>query len=447
VNRTGDDQGELSKVNRTGDDQVELSKVNRTGDDRGELSMCLIKEKFSKNKTIMSSALYTIILIILFSLFLKTPIFSAGLRQKSDLNFSARSVLLMEQETGEILYAENEHRSFPPASMTKIMTLLLVMEALEEGHISLNDQVTASSYAASMGGSQIWLEPGEVMSVEDLIKAVAITSANDASVALAEHISGSNENFVAEMNRKAEKLGMENTYFYNVHGLPSGSAEIQGNYTTAYDLGVLARELLKYPEILNWTSTWIDYIRDGESFLNNTNRMVRHNPGVDGLKTGYTREAKYGVTATARKGDMRLISVVMGVDQSEQRFEEAADLLNFGFNNYVMFTAAEAGAAIKNINFPYGRPDSISLACPEGIKIPLHKKDLQTVSTAVNITEELTAPVKKGFSVGVLEIYVGQQLVKEAEIVTSKEVEKVSVVHRLFRWLGSMVRGTSSKIW
>ena len=238
-----------------------------------------------------------------------TPMANAAEKQ-AKLAEKATSAIVIERDTGEVLFEKNSHEKLPPASMTKIMTMLLIMEAIDNGSLSYDDKVRTSEYAASMGGSQVFLEPGEEMTVTDMLKAIAVASGNDASVAMAEHIAGTEEEFVAMMNEKAKELGLENTNFMNTNGLPAAD-----HYTTSYDLAMISKELLKYEDITKFTGIYEDYLRadtDNKFWLVNTNKLVRFYPGVDGLKTGYTREAMYCLTATAEKNDMRVISVIMG---------------------------------------------------------------------------------------------------------------------------------------
>src|SRR5690625_4218857 len=267
---------------------------------------------------------YLIGMVLFMSLFITKTIFAEEKKVEEEekqpqleLTEDAKASLLLERDTGKILYEKNSHEKLPPASLTKVMTLLLVMEAIDEGKLKKDELITVSQHASSMGGSQVFLAEGEQMSVDDLIKAVAIASANDASVALAERISGSETAFVKLMNNKVRQLNLENTMFQNASGLPA-----KNHYTTAYDIAIISKELLKYEDITNYTSIYEDYLRKGEEnefWLVNTNRLVRFFPHVDGLKTGYTKEAKFCLTATAKKDDMRVVSVIMGAESSKER--------------------------------------------------------------------------------------------------------------------------------
>ncbi len=360
------------------------------------------------------------------------------LAQQPEFDLTAQSALLLEAETGEVIFQKEPHQKLPPASMTKIMTMLLVMEELDKGTVGLEDVVVTSDYAARMGGSQIWLEPGEEMTVRDLLKAVAIVSANDASVALAEHLYGTNDAFVRRMNERADQLGMKNTYFYNATGLPTGNEEIQGNFTTAYDMALVARELLKYPKVLEWTSTWIDYLREGNSVLNNTNRLVRHYVGVDGLKTGYTREARYCLTSTAARGDLRFIAVVMGVDNSQVRFNETAELLSYGFNTYTSEIVAEKGEEISKIQILNARQPEVVLVAEEKISLPVKRGEEPEFITEIKIEDRLSAPLEKGSKAGVLQVISDGEIIREVDLVLKENLVKISIrgmMVRLFQQL------------
>jgi D-alanyl-D-alanine carboxypeptidase (penicillin-binding protein 5/6) len=251
-----------------------------------------------------------------------------------DLNLDCKSAILMEAQTGTVLYAKNENEALPPASVTKVMTLLLNMEAIESKKISLSDMVSASEHACSMGGSQIFLEPGEQMSVEDLLKSVVIASANDAAVTLAEYVAGTEDAFVQMMNQRAKELGMENTIFENTNGLDDTT---QNHVTSAKDIAIMSRELIKYPKITEYSSIWMDTVRNGEFGLTNTNRLIRYYKGATGLKTGSTSKAGFCITATATRDGMTLIAVIMAAPTRDIRNASAVSLLNYGFSNYTLY--------------------------------------------------------------------------------------------------------------
>ncbi len=295
----------------------------------------------------MKRSTYIIGMAFFLSFFHMQPAVAEEQVEQIELTEDANAAILLERDTGEILYEKNAHEKLPPASMTKVMTLLIIMEALDDGRLQLDDQVTVSERASSMGGSQVFLAAGEQMSIEDLIKAIAIASANDASVALAEHIAGSEEALVKMMNDKVKELNLENTMFKNSSGLPA-----KDHYTTAYDMAIIAKELLKDEKVLEYTSIYEDYLRKGEEnefWLVNTNKLVRFYPYVDGLKTGYTSEAKFCLTATAEKDDMRVVTVIMGADTSKSRNAMTMNLIDYAFSHYEIEKLFEQGEKVANI--------------------------------------------------------------------------------------------------
>ncbi|QDP40523.1 D-alanyl-D-alanine carboxypeptidase family protein [Radiobacillus deserti] len=345
-------------------------------------------------------------------------------KEKDDLNLaeSSKSAILIERDTGKILYEKNSHKVLPPASMTKIMTLLLIMEALEEGQIKLDDTVRVSEHAASMGGSQIFLEQGEEMSVEDLLKGVAVASGNDASVALAEHIAGSEKTFVKMMNDKVKELGLENTHFENPTGLPA-----KDHYSTAYDMSVMAKALLKYENITKYTSMYDGYLREGtedEFWLVNTNKLVKFYDGVDGLKTGYTSEAKYCLTATAKKNNMRVIAVAMGADTTKKRNSDVTSMLDYAFSQFATKKLFNSNQPVTNLELIKAAKDKVRVVTDESISV-VHKKGekLEDIETKVKLDSELDLPLKKGDKVGTLEVLKDNKLLSETPIVVEEDVE------------------------
>lgn len=387
----------------------------------------------------MLSRLCRSVVFITFILFLA---FQPVLAQEADFDIKAKSAILIEYETGEILYQKNPDLELPPASMTKIMTMLLVMEALEEGRVKLDDKLVCSEFAASMGGSQIWLEPGEEMSLEDLMKAIAIVSANDASVVVAEYLYGTEEAFVRRMNERARELGLKNSYFYNTNGLPPDNPDVKGTHSSARDLAILARELIKHKKVLEWTSTWIDYLRNGKSVLNNTNRLIRFYPGADGIKTGYTQEAKYCLTSTAERDGLRFIAVVMGADDSETRFEESKKLLNYGFALFQPLELSKENEIVETLNIPNGKEETANGVLEEQIIVPVRRGREEEISKVVEIDKNIRAPLKKGDRVGSLKIYKGNLLLKTVDIVIDRDIEKASffqMFRRIIRYqIGSL---------
>ena len=315
--------------------------------------------------------------------------------QAAELAVESKSCLLMEKTTGQVLYAVNEHEPLEPASVTKVMTILLTMEAIDSGSLSYGDLVTASAYACSMGGSQIWLKENEQLTVEDMLKAVCVVSANDASVALAEHLAGSAEAFVEQMNQRAAELGMADTHFVNPTGLPA-----KGHVTSAHDIALMSRELiLNHPDIRRFTTIWTDSLRDGAFGLSNTNKLIRFYPGATGLKTGSTDAALYCLSATAERDGMELISVVMGAPTSTQRFEGAKVLLNYGFAAYGL-AQAQPPQPLAPIPVTLGDQAAVTPRLAEEPTILAPKEKLAAMEVEVQMAESLSAPVAAGEEVG-----------------------------------------------
>ena len=315
--------------------------------------------------------------------------------QAAELAVESKSCLLMEKTTGQVLYAVNEHEPLEPASVTKVMTILLTMEAIDSGSLSYDDTVTASAYACSMGGSQIWLKENEQLTVEDMLKAVCVVSANDASVALAEHLAGSAEAFVEQMNQRAAELGMADTHFVTPTGLPA-----KGHVTSAHDIALMSRELiLNHPDIRRFTTIWTDSLRDGAFGLSNTNKLIRFYPGATGLKTGSTDAALYCLSATAERDGMELISVVMGAPTSTQRFEGAKVLLNYGFAAYGL-AQAQPPQPLAPIPVILGDQAAVTPRLAEDPTILAPKEKLAAMEVEVQMAESLSAPVDAGAEVG-----------------------------------------------
>ena len=315
--------------------------------------------------------------------------------QAAELAVESKSCLLMEKTTGQVLYAVNEHEPLEPASVTKVMTILLTMEAIDSGSLSYDDTVTASAYACSMGGSQIWLKENEQLTVEDMLKAVCVVSANDASVALAEHLAGSAEAFVEQMNQRAAELGMADTHFVNPTGLPA-----KGHVTSAHDIALMSRELiLNHPDIRRFTTIWTDSLRDGAFGLSITNKLIRFYPGATGLKTGSTDAALYCLSATAERDGMELISVVMGAPTSTQRFEGAKVLLNYGFAAYGL-AQAQPPQPLAPIPVILGDQAAVTPRLAEDPTILAPKEKLAAMEVEVQMAESLSAPVAAGEEVG-----------------------------------------------
>ena len=343
------------------------------------------------------------------------------------LKLDCKSAILIEANTGTVLYEKNADEPLPPASVTKVMTLLLVMEAIDSGKISYGDKVRASANACSMGGSQIYLRENEEMTVEDLLKSVIIASANDAAVALAEHISGSEELFVQQMNEKAAKLAMENTCFENTNGLDD---TVNNHVTSVRDIAIMSRELIKYPKIIEYSSKWMDSIREGSFGLTNTNRLVRFYKGATGLKTGSTDKAGFCISATAERGEMSLICVVMGAETRDIRNSIATKLLDYGFNNYRIFS--DDGDVIENIPVLKGERPTFS-AEYRPVKM-IVSKDTGKISAGISIPETINAPIQLGDIVGVVSYTDGKGEICQVDIIAIENIDKCSFfdLFRLF---------------
>ena len=342
----------------------------------------------------------------------------------------AESCILMEKATGQVLYAENEHEQLEPASVTKVMTILLVMEAIDTGTLSYDDLVTASAYACSMGGSQIWLKENEQMTVRDMLKAVCVASANDCSVALGEHLAGSCEAFVERMNQRAAELGMNDTHFVNPTGLPA-----EGHVTSAYDIALMSRELiLNHPDIREFTTIWMDTLRDGAFTLSNTNRLVRDYQGATGLKTGSTDAAGYCLSATAERDGMELIAVVLKSPTSAQRFESAKALLNYGFASYALVEAVPE-RVLPPIPVTLGTADFVQPVLGEGRELLLEKAQAAELEQEVRLAEGLAAPVAAGEEIGTLLLTAGGEQVAAVPIVAGETVERLSYGEILVKFL------------
>ena len=340
------------------------------------------------------------------------------------------AAVLMEKETGTILYEQNSHDKLEPASVTKIMTLLLVMEAVDSGRISLDQTVTISAHAVSMGGSQIWLKEGEQMTVHDLLKAVAVVSANDGTVALAELVAGSEEGFVALMNQRAAELGMADTTFVNCTGLPAA-----GHLTSAHDIALMSRELiLNHPSIREYTTIWMDSLRDGAFQLTNTNKLIRFYDGATGLKTGSTDSALYCLSATAERGGMELIAVVLKSPTSQDRFDAARALLDYGFANYTLMDVYP-DQALPPIDVLLGEEDCVQPVLSQSSRILVDKAQLNSVTSQINLCENVEAPVEAGQKLGEMVVTVDGQVLQTIPIVAEKAVARLTVPGIFLRFL------------
>ncbi len=345
----------------------------------------------------------------------------------------AASAILMEKETGTILYEQNAHDKLEPASVTKVMTLLLVMEAIDSGRLSLDETVTMSAHAVSMGGSQIWLKENEQMTVRDLLKAVTVVSANDGAVALAERVAGSEEAFVAMMNQRALELGMTDTCFVNCTGLPAA-----GHLTSAHDIAVMSRELiLNHPSIRAYTTIWMDTLRDGAFQLSNTNKLIRFYEGATGLKTGSTDSALYCLSATAERDGMELIAVVMKSPTSEKRFESAKSLLNYGFANYTVMDVYP-GQALPPVDVLLGVQGQVQPVLASSSRILIDKADLNGVTTEIRLCENVEAPVEPGQKLGEMAVLVNGEERQTIPILADQAVERLSTPGIFLRFLRTL---------
>lgn len=348
--------------------------------------------------------------------------------EKQNIKINAKAGVLMDADTGQVVFEQNGHEELPFASVTKIMTMLLAVEAVESGKASLDDQVSVSEYAASMGGSQMYLEMGETHTLEELLEGIAIVSANDACVAVSEYIAGSEEVFVEKMNNRAKELGMRDTNFVNTNGLPA-----QGHVSSAYDIGVMGCELLKYEKARQWISTWQKDVRIGlpgkekDFTLSSTNKMLKQYRGANGIKTGFTEDAGFCLCASATRDDTSLVAVVLGADTSKSRNAEVAKLLDYGFANYESKLIADKGKVIKTLSLEKGEPEIINVVTGEKASVFIEKGTGENIKEKIVTDVNIEVPLEKGDKVGTLEIYNGEEKIKEVPLISDQEVEKVSV--------------------
>lgn len=348
---------------------------------------------------------------------------SADITDNNSLNLESGAAILIEQSSGEVLYAHNVHEKLRPASVTKVMSLLLIMEALDNGQISLDDQVPCSENAHSMGGSQIWLDTTETLSVNDMIKSMCVVSANDCTVAMAEYLAGSEESFVQRMNAKAKDLGMNDTTFKNCHGIDE-----DGHVTSAYDIALMSRELLKnHPQITNYTTIWMDSIRDGKSELTNTNKLVRNYKGATGLKTGSTSLALYNLSASATRNDLSLIAVIMKAPSTKIRFSEATKLLDYGFANYNAKSFGHKGDIVTSTFVNKGISNSVNLVLENDASILLKKGADSNIEQNVTINDNISAPIQKGDCLGKVTYTLNNEQLLEINLLAESNIEKNTV--------------------
>lgn len=352
----------------------------------------------------------------------------------AEVETSAKSAILMEESSGKVLYEKEADTKLPIASVTKIMTMLLIMEEIDSGRLTYTDEVTVSEYAMSMGGSTMFLETGEVLTVHDMLKGIAVASANDGCVAMAEHISGSTESFVALMNKRAEELGMKNTHFINTNGL-----DAEGHYSSARDVAIMARELTKHKKIFEYTTIWTDSLRDGKFELANTNRLVRFYRGATGLKTGSTDLAGCCLCATATRDDVSLIAVVLGAPTSKERFADASALLDYGFANYRVVRPISKGEELGRIKVKKGVAEDVGAIAASDLCEVVNKNDMSEIEMNVTLADSITAPVSMGEVIGRAEFTMGGKSLGSVDLVTDCDIEKKGFLAILADILKSLV--------
>lgn len=344
---------------------------------------------------------------------------------QAELAQDSMSAVLMDAATGAVLFEKNSHEKLPPASVTKVMTMLLIMEAVDSGKVTWKDKIRCSDYAASMGGSQIFLQPGEEMTLEDMFKGIAVASANDAAVAVAEHLAGSEDEFVRLMNERATELGLKDTHFSNVNGLP-----VDNHYTTAHDIAVMSRELLKHEAVTKFTSLFQDYLRkDSEKpfWLVNTNKLVRFYNGMDGLKTGFTSEAKYCLSATAKRGGFRVVAVIMGAPTSPSRNAQISQMMDYAFANYKSEVLFQKGQAVQNVAIDKGDVAQLPIIASDTIGILMKKGEKADGFQREVVLNDIQAPVKKGQVVGQVVIRKNGQEVARTDLIAAQDVAEAGL--------------------
>lgn len=355
---------------------------------------------------------------------LTVPTISQSNQDDNKLSLESGSAILIEQSTGQVLYSYNAHEQLRPASVTKVMSLLLIMEQIDSGKLSLDDQISCSEHAASMGGSQIWLDQTETLSVSDMLKAICVVSANDCVVAMAEHIAGSEEAFVEMMNKKAKELGMNDTCFKNCHGIDE-----DGHVTSSYDISLMSRELLqKHPKIKDYTTIWMDSLRDGKSELVNTNKLIRNYKGATGLKTGSTSLALFNLSASATRDNLSLIAVIMKAPTSAKRFSEAEKLLNYGFNNFSFKQFAKKGDKLKSVNVNKGVNKSVDAVFEDDCGVLVEKGNDKNISQEVVLNDNISAPIVKGQKLGEVKYCANDKILFVSNIIAKDNVDKLNIL-------------------
>jgi len=360
---------------------------------------------------------------LLDSITVSSNIENTNSKEGNFLGLESGSAILIEQKTGKVLYEHNSHEQLRPASVTKVMSLLLIMEEIDKGKLNLTDNISCSENASNMGGSQIWLDTTETLTVEEMLKAICVVSANDCVMAMAEHIGGTEENFVNMMNEKANELGMNDTCFKNCHGIDE-----DGHVTSSYDIALMSKELLNnHPEITKYTTIWMDSLRNGESELVNTNKLVRNYEGCTGLKTGSTSLALYNLSASATRNDLSLIAVIMKGPTSQIRFNEAQKLLDYGFNNYVYKQFENKGETLKTINVSKGIEQKVEVVFENTAGVIIEKGKDKDIVQSINLDEVVQAPVLEGQKLGKMTFSLNGETVANIDLVAKSSVKKINI--------------------
>lgn len=366
-----------------------------------------------------------VLAMIMVIMSLSTTAFADDKKVQGPINISSKTAILMDVGSGQILFEKNPHEKLPPASVTKVMTMLLIVEALDSGKIKLDDEVQISERASEMGGSQIFLEPGETQKVDDLLKGIAVASANDACVAMAEYVGGSEEEFVSMMNNKAKQLGMNDTNFSNTNGLP-----IENHYTSAHDIAIMSRELLKHDKITKYLTTWMDQIVVGKKKttigLANTNKMIKHYQGATGVKTGFTQEAKYCLSASAKRGETHLVAVTLGAPTTQERFKDSSSLLSYGFANYESVKLCSKSDKIATLTLDKADDNKVNLVAKDDLTALIKKGESKDFTKKIDVSKNIDLPVKKGTKLGTISIYKGDKQVGKIDLINEKDINKAS---------------------
>ncbi|MBC8632395.1 D-alanyl-D-alanine carboxypeptidase [[Eubacterium] tenue] len=366
-----------------------------------------------------------VLAMIMVIMSLSTTAFADDKKVQEPINISSKTAILMDVGSGQILFEKNPHEKLPPASVTKVMTMLIIVEALDSGKIKLDDEVQISERASEMGGSQIFLEPGETQKVDDLLKGIAVASANDACVAIAEYVGGSEEEFVTMMNNKAKQLGMKDTNFSNTNGLP-----IENHYTSAHDIAIMSRELLKHDKITKYLTTWMDQIVVGKKKttigLANTNKMIKHYQGATGVKTGFTQEAKYCLSASAKRGETHLVAVTLGAPTTQERFKDSSSLLSYGFANYESVKLCSKSDKIATLTLDKADDNKVNLVAKDDLTALIKKGESKDFTKKIDVSKNIDLPVKKGTKLGTISIYKGDKQVGKIDLINEKDINKAS---------------------